>query len=318
MRRRGGLPRAAAMCEKGAPRSLRRFRRTMVIPLISGLSQIAARYDGFVLDVWGVVHQGGPAFPEVVECLERLAVLGRPVVFLSNAPRRAARVEQQLEAKGVPPGLHRGVVSSGEVTRAALETRRDAALATLGPRYVLLGPDMDDDLLDGLDYRRADAVEEADFLLAIGLDDARPTVAHYEDTLAAAARRGLPMLCANPDLVVVRLGVREACAGALAARYLELGGGVSYFGKPYPSSYPPTLERLGLSAAHRVLAIGDGIETDIRGARAAGLASLLVTGGILADALGIDRLSPPPAEALEALVTSPEIRPDAAIPVLRW
>jgi len=290
----------------------------MVIPVIRGLSEIAARYDGFVLDVWGVVHEGGPAFPEVIECLERLAAQARPVVFLSNAPRRAFRVEQQLEAKGVPPGLHRGVMSSGEVTRGALETKRDPALSTLGTRYFLLGPDSDGDLLDGLDYRRALTVESADFLLAIGLEDARPTVSHHEDELSAAARMGLPMLCANPDLVVVRLGVREPCAGALAARYLELGGRVHYFGKPYPSAYPPTLERLGLDRAERALAIGDGIETDIRGARAAGLGTLLVTGGILADTLGVDRLSPPPPERLEAVCNAPALTPDAAIPVLRW
>ena len=290
----------------------------MVIPVIRGLSDIASRYDGFVLDIWGVVHDGGAAFPDVIECLEHLSALRRPVVFLSNAPRRARRVEEQLEAKGVPPHLHRGIMSSGEATRIALETRRNPALTELGSRYFLLGSDMDDDLLDGLDYRRTASVKDADFLLAIGIDDARPSISDHEDALAAAVRRGLPMLCANPDLVVVRLGVREPCAGALAARYLELGGTVQYFGKPYPGVYAPTLEKLGLENAARVLAIGDGIETDIRGARAVGLGTLLVTGGILADALGVDRLNPLPREKLEAVCNSPALTPDAAIPVLRW
>jgi hypothetical protein len=110
----------------------------------------------------------------------------------------------------------------------------------------------------------------------------------------------------------------ELCAGALAERYLELGGAVHYFGKPYASAYPPTLARLGVTDARRVLAIGDGLETDIRGARAAGLASLLVTGGILADALGFDRLAPPPAEQLAAACRKANTKPDAAIAVLRW
>lgn len=290
----------------------------MAIPVISGLSEIAAQYDGFVLDVWGVVHQGGPAYPEVIDCLERLAGLGRPVVFLSNAPRRAFLVERLLESKGVPAALHRGVVSSGEVARAALEARRDQALAALGPRYFLIGTGREDDLLDGLDYRPADDPAGADFVLAIGLDGRRPTVAHHEAALAAAARRGLPMVCVNPDLVVVRLGTRELCAGALAVRYKELGGVVHYFGKPYASAYPPALATLGLTLRHRVLAVGDGLETDIKGGRAAGLSTLLVTGGILADALGIDRLTVPPEAALEAVCREPETTPDAAIAVLRW
>ncbi|MSO74903.1 MAG: TIGR01459 family HAD-type hydrolase [Alphaproteobacteria bacterium] len=290
----------------------------MTVPIIHGLSDIAARYDGVVLDIWGVVHQGGPAFPGVIDCLVQLQKLGRPVVFLSNAPRRAVRVERLLESKGISPSLHRGVVSSGEIARISLEARQTPALAALGACYIRLGSEADDDLLDGLRYRPVDDPARADFILAIGLDGQRPTVAHYETGLAAAAQRNLPMLCVNPDLVVVRLGTRELCAGALAARYKELGGTVHYFGKPYEAAYPPVLAKLGLTARHRVLAVGDGLETDIKGARAAGLDSLLVTGGILADALGIDRLSPPPAASLEAAYRDAATMPNAAIATLRW
>jgi HAD superfamily hydrolase (TIGR01459 family) len=290
----------------------------MSIPLIAGLSEIASAYDAFVFDVWGVVHQGGPAFPNVIACLERLAARGQPVVFLSNAPRRASRVETQLVDKGIPRKLHAGVVSSGEIARSALEHRAEPNLATLGDAYLLIGAESDDDLLEGLPYRRTDDPDRADFILAIGLDDERPTVAHHQALLAIGARRGLPMVCVNPDRVVVRLGVRELCAGALAERYLELGGAVHYFGKPYASAYPPTLARLGVTDARRVLAIGDGLETDIRGARAAGLASLLVTSGILADALGFDRLAPPMAEQLAAACRKANTKPDAALAVLRW
>lgn len=290
----------------------------MPILIISGLSEIASAYDAFVVDLWGVVHQGGPAFPEVVACLERLAELGKPVVFLSNAPRRARRIEAQLGEKGISRKLHAGVVSSGEITRSALERRTDPNLAALGEAYLLIGADRDDDLLEGLPYRRTADPDHAHFILAIGLDDDRPTVSHHEALLAVAAKRRLPMVCVNPDRVVVRLGVRELCAGALAERYVELGGGVHYFGKPYASAYPPTLARLGTADARRVLAIGDGLETDIRGAQSAGLASLLVTGGILADALGVDRLLPLRAEQLAAACRAAKTTPDAAIAVLRW
>jgi len=290
----------------------------MSIPIIAGLSEIAPRYRGFVLDIWGVVHSGGEAFPEVIECLEALAHREQPVVFLSNAPRRAFHVEGLLERKGIARHLHSGVVSSGEITRTALARLDDPATQSLGARFHVFGASHDDDLLVGLSYRKVGSVEDADFLLAIGLDDSRPTVAHYERELGLGAARRLPMVCVNPDLVVVRLGTRELCAGALAQRYAALGGQVHYFGKPYGSSYPPTLERLGVQSGRDVLAVGDGLETDIRGAANAGLASLLVTGGILGDALGLERGVVPSPDDLEAACTAAGVRPDAAITLLRW
>lgn len=290
----------------------------MNIPVIAGLSEIASRYRGFVLDVWGVVHQGGPAFPEAIACLEELERRALPVVFLSNAPRRAGHVEALLERKGIARHLHRGVISSGEVARMAFACGDHPELAVLGPSFLMIGAEHDDDLLDGLAYRRVHNVRDADFLLAIGLDDARPTVGHHEAVLNEAAARRVPMVCVNPDLVVVRLGVRELCAGALAARYRELDGCVSYFGKPYASAYPPAMRALGVGSSRDVLAVGDGLETDIKGAAAAGLGSLLVTGGILADALGLDRLAAPSPAALAEACAEAGVRPDAAIAVLRW
>lgn len=290
----------------------------MTIPIITGLSEIAPRYQGFVLDVWGVVHQGGPAFPEAIACLEELARRDLKVVFLSNAPRRAHHVEDLLEHKGIARALHNGVISSGEVARGALAARQAPEFTSLGPAFYMIGAEHDDDLLDGLSYRRVGDVAAADFVLAIGLDDDRPTVAHHEPVLSAAAARGLPMMCVNPDLVVVRLGVRELCAGALATRYRELGGRVHYFGKPYAPAYRPALQRLGLASAKVVLAIGDGLETDIRGANAAGLSSLLVTGGILADALGLDPSQAPERSVLRQACDDARALPDAAITVLRW
>jgi HAD superfamily hydrolase (TIGR01459 family) len=290
----------------------------MPVPIIAGLSELADRFAGFVLDVWGVVHQGGEAYPEAIACLEALRRRGLAAVFLSNAPRRAARVEALLATKGIPRELHRGVVTSGEVARHALERRAEPHLAALGPAYFMLGAARDGDLLDGLPYCRAARVADADFVLAIGLDEGNPTVAAHEPVLREAAARGLPLLCINPDRVVVHLGVRELCAGALAARYLELGGTVHFFGKPHGPAYGPSLARLGLAPGAPVLAVGDGLETDIRGAAQAGLATLFVTGGILADALGVHREELPPPALLERAFAEADIRPDAVIPVLRW
>ena len=290
----------------------------MTVPLIKGLAELSAAYDGFILDIWGVMHQGGPAYDEAIDCVNELRAAGKRVIFLSNAPRRADRVADVLAQKGVARASYDDVLSSGEAARIAFENGAQAALTDLGRRYVLLATPGDDDLLDGLDYAPADRAAEADFLLAIGLSEDRPSVAGHEALLRDAAGRGLAMVCVNPDLEVIRLGVRELCAGALAARYEELGGTVVYIGKPHLMVYRLSLERLGLETRARVLAVGDGLATDIKGAQAAGIDSLLVTGGLLAETLGVSRLDAPSPEAVTAVCDAAGARPRAAIPALRW
>ena len=288
----------------------------MTIPILPGLAALAADYDGYILDVWGVMHQGGPAYPEALACVRQLRKAGKRVVFLSNAPRLAAQVEAVLNGKGVDAALYDAVVASGDAARLALADRARPPVEGLGTRFRLLGPPGSDDVLEGLGYTAAD-VATADFLLGIGLDDASNTVEDHEPILQAAAARDLPMICVNPDLLVIRLGVQEPCAGALAARYEELGGRVHYFGKPYPDVYDLALARLGLPPA-RVLAVGDGLATDIAGAGAAGLDSVLVTGGLLADELDLAPGAAPDARALEDACRAAGVRPRAALATFIW
>ena len=290
----------------------------MNIPLLPGLADFSAAYDGFILDIWGVMHQGGDAYGEAVDCVRHLRAIGKRVIFLSNAPRRAEKVAAILEDKGIAPSQYDGVLSSGEAARLAFEAGDTAALGKLGKRYFLLAAPDDDDLLRGLDYAPSTAVAEADFLLAIGLSEERSSLAAHEPFLGEAAARGLPMLCVNPDREVIRLGTREMCAGALAAHYEIMGGAVTYIGKPHPFIYRLSLDMLGIAQQARVLAVGDGLETDISGARAAGIDSLLVTGGLLAEELGVSRLEAPDPAALNALCRRANECPRAAIPALRW
>ena len=290
----------------------------MTIPFIRGLAQLAAAYDGFILDIWGVVHQGGHAYPEAVDCIRRLRAAGKRVVFLSNAPRRADKVADALEDKGVPRALYDAVLSSGEAARLAFETGSEAVLKGLGARYYPLAQPGDDDLLYGLDYRASNEVSNADFLLAIGLSEQRPSVAAHEEILRQAATRDLTMVCVNPDREVIHLGTRELCAGALAHCYEGMGGTVAYVGKPHPLVYRLCLDMLGISRQARILAVGDGLETDIAGARAAGIDSLLVTGGLLAEEFGVKRMQAPPPDALARACRQANERPRAAIPALRW
>ena len=289
----------------------------MTIPMVPGLSALAADYDGYILDVWGVMHQGGPAYPEALDCVRRLRDAGKRVVFLSNAPRLAHQVEAVLNGKGVESALYDAVVASGDAARLALADRSHPAADGLGSRYHLLGPPWSDDVIDGLGYAPAADIGEAEFLLGIGLDDGCNTVEAHESILQAAAARDLPMICVNPDLLVIRLGVQEPCAGALAARYEELGGRVRYFGKPYPEVYELALAALGLPPP-RVLAVGDGLATDIAGANATGLDSVLVTGGLLADALDLAPGAAPDAQALDDACRAAGVKPRAALTTFIW
>jgi HAD superfamily hydrolase (TIGR01459 family) len=292
--------------------------RRMTIPLIHGLAELSPAYDGFILDIWGVVHQGGDAYPEAVDCIERLRAEGKRVVFLSNAPRRAGKVADILQDKGIPGALYDAVLSSGEAARLAFQAGNEAPFGGLGRRYYPLAAAGDDDLLHGLDYTATNDVAAADFLLAIGLGAQRPTVSAHAEILRAAASRGVIMVCVNPDREVVRLGKRELCAGALAEHYEGLGGDVAYVGKPHPFIYRLCLDMLGKMPTARVLAVGDGLETDMAGARAAGIDSLLITGGLLAEKLGVTRLQAPDPDALAEACRQANERPNAAIPALRW
>ncbi|MGH6717747.1 MAG: TIGR01459 family HAD-type hydrolase, partial [Alphaproteobacteria bacterium] len=207
----------------------------MPVPVIGGLAALVDRFDACLLDQWGVVHDGSRPFPGVVACLERLKAAGKRVLMLSNAPRRAAESEARLVALGVPAGLVDGAVTSGEAVHQALARRADPAFAALGRRYVHLGRvDGSDDVLVGLPLVRVDDPDDADFLVVANLPHRTDDLAVYDPVLDRAAARGLPMVCANPDVFVVHAGRTEPCAGAVAERYKARGGRVLYRGKPYP------------------------------------------------------------------------------------
>jgi len=293
------------------------------IPQYMGLAPLADRYDGYILDLWGVLHDGVQAFPEAIVCLERLRALDKGIAILSNAPRRSAEVEERMNELGIAPGLYDYVLSSGEVAWRHLHDRTDEWYRNLGRRCFHLGPDRDRGMREGLNLDFTEAVEEADFVLNTGAHMTEDTVDTYGHELRAAAAARLPMVCANPDLEVIRGGKREICAGLLAQHYEELGGSVRYHGKPFHEVYAACLGALGLADRRRVLGVGDSLRTDIAGASSAELDGLLVLGGIHADALGIETettLNPgiiDPAR-LAAFCAEQGQTPQAAIPVFRW
>jgi HAD superfamily hydrolase (TIGR01459 family) len=271
-----------------------------------GFAPLAERYDGYIIDLWGVIHDGIRPYPGAIDTLRRL--VGRPVVLLSNAPRRAAAAIDMLRGMGIHDGLHNGLVTSGEAVWAALRERSDPWYAALGQRVFHIGPERDRNLLEGLDLVETSDPGDASFVLNTGPDDTRnpSDINEFEADLRRCRAASLPMICANPDLEVIRGGVRVLCAGALAERYQALGGDVRSLGKPDPAIYEPVLRRLGMPR-ERVLAVGDSLRTDIAGASNAGIASCWVRGGV--DGAGV-------ADVLARM--APERQPIAAIPAFRW
>src|SRR5689334_8790723 len=258
----------------------------MPIHLIAGLRELAPRYDGFILDLWGVIHDGVAPIPGAIECLRSLIDAGKRIVLLSNAPRRADDVVRRIMGIGVPAGIYHHVMSSGEEAWQHLKRRDDPFYAALGHRCLHIGSERDLEIRDGLDLEYVDAAAEAQFILNTGPAGWDDRIEDYEPLLRKAIGRDLPMVCANPDLVVMRGMTLHLCAGALAKWYEEAGGRVRWHGKPYRSVYDTCFGLLSITDRSRILAIGDSLRTDIAGAAAAGLDSVLIAGGIHAEEFG--------------------------------
>jgi HAD superfamily hydrolase (TIGR01459 family) len=246
--------------------------------LLDGLAAAADDYDVLLCDVWGVIHNGHAHFPAAVEALQRFATARGPVILISNAPRPAHDVLPQLAALGVPTSAWSALVTSGDATRALLSQFAP------GPAWAL-GPARDAPLYAGLGLDFAEP-QNAAFIACTGpVDDERETPEDYRERFAGCARRDLTMICANPDRVVQRGERLIYCGGALADLYAGLGGRVIMAGKPFAPIYD-----LALAAAaarletpldrRRVLCVGDGLATDVRGAVDQGLDCLFIAAGI--------------------------------------
>jgi HAD superfamily hydrolase (TIGR01459 family) len=258
------------------------------------LSDLADDYDAILCDVWGVIRDGRSIIPEALDALVKYREQGGTAVLLSNSPRRAKSLISHLTELGAPREAFDEAVTSGEATFSELKRRAP------GPAYKL-GPAFDDPLYAGSGLEFA-PLDEAAFISCTGLVDYETeTPDDYEDLLREAQLRGLPMVCANPD-IVVQLGDQLAyCAGALAQRYEEMGGEVVIAGKPNPPIYDLAYDRIealrGATDKARILAIGDGPDTDIKGALAEGLDALFIAAGIHAGRFSA-RFDPGEAEAL--------------------
>jgi len=285
------------------------------VPMLGGLSQWRGRYDALVCDLWGVVHDGRRAIDSACDALIRFRQGGGHVALLSNAPRPNGAVAVQLDGFGVPREAWDTVVTSGDVAREWITRRPDAWHRALGRRCFHLGPPRDRPLLEGLDLEFVPHVDQAEFILCSGLmDDETETAETYHWLFRAALARQVKLLCANPDLAVMRGPKRVPCAGALAAAYAEMGGEVRQYGKPHGNAYALCFERLHALDRARVLAIGDGLHTDIAGAQLAGIDALFVCAGVHAAELGAEL----DETTVGQLCAAHGLSPKAAIPMLAW
>jgi HAD superfamily hydrolase (TIGR01459 family) len=287
------------------------------VVVLDGIAALADRYDGFILDVWGVLHNGVAPYPGVVEALQHLADAGKSVALLSNAPMRAATVAARIEKIGVPRPLFQQIMTSGEEVWRNLSHRTDPLYAKLGRHCLWLGPSRHRGMLSGLNLVQVETPDQASFILNTGPDDLDDDATLYRAMLEDAAARGLTMICANADLHVMHGTTLIACAGMLAKRYEEIGGTVRWHGKPYPSVYDACLGLLGIADKRRILCVGDSLRTDVAGAIGVGIDSALVASGIHAAEFGIEPDRPLDQARVQALLAG-QPRPRYVIDRLIW
>jgi HAD superfamily hydrolase (TIGR01459 family) len=243
---------------------------------ITGISEIIDRYDHFIIDLWGVLHDGHDPYEGAIHALRSLKQNNKKIVLLSNAPRRANKAEATLEKLGFTKDTYDLLLTSGEVTYHYVKAHPE-----LGKKYFYVGPDKDLHLLDGLGLTQVHEAKSADFAVATGFEGFGSKFEEKKHQLDECLASKLPLLVANPDkLVVKQTGEEQICAGIMGIYYTENGGKLHYFGKPHKNAYVECLEFFGTKDVGKILCIGDSLHTDIAGANMLGAGSLFVTGGI--------------------------------------
>ena len=287
------------------------------IELFSGMAALADRYDGFILDQWGVLHDGTRPYEGAAECLERLHAAGKRIVVLSNSGKREAENLRVMARMGFDVSVLERCVCAGEEARVAIEARDDAFHSALGRRCYAFTRGGDRAVLEGIGLEFVERVEEADFLAVLGIDSPQRSLPDYESELAAGVRRNLPMVCANPDIARLTPNGLVDAQGVLAVRFEALGGRVFYHGKPYPAIYRSCLSALKCSPED-VIMVGDSVDHDVLGARRAGIASALIPGGVHGEALGIAWGELPHEDGWRRFAADACSQPDYLLGAFNW
>lgn len=289
--------------------------------IIHSLAEVADGYDALFVDLWGCVHDGVKAIPDAVAALQAYRGQGGRVVLVTNSPKPRAGVAVQIAEFGVPEDAWDTIASSGDSARSAM------FLGTVGQKVWFMGEEERDaeffeplKVLDNPVTITRVPLEDAEGIVCCGPFDPMADPSVNRPQFLYAKQKGLKLLCANPDIVVDRGETREWCAGALARLYTEMGGTSLYFGKPHPPIYDLARRRLAEIGANvadsRILAIGDGIHTDIAGAMGEDIDSLFITGGLAAAETQTGEQPDP--DALNTYIEMEKIDPSFSIGQLRW
>lgn len=280
---------------------------------IAGIEPLIEAYEGFLLDQFGVLHDGVQAFPGAIEALDLIRDAGRKVIILSNSGKRSAPNIKRLEGLGIERYMFDDLLSSGETAWLGLQNRSDLTFAGLGHRCFFISRGGDQSAVEGLPIETVESPLDADFVLLTGLDPDPDFRRRIENRLEVAVKRKLPMVCTNPDKISLEGDERVPGPGSLADHYEGRGGEVRYVGKPWPAIYRAAIHKLNLRV-DRIVAVGDSLHHDIKGAEAFGIDGAIVTNGVHREALASDDVQGLALKGLagEAGVTPRWVLPDFA------
>lgn len=296
---------------------------------LNGLRHVAEtrRFKAWLLDQFGVLHDGKKPYPGAISTLEMLATTGAKMVVISNSSRRASTTIDKLKSLGFDPSLFAGAITSGELTHQYLLRRDDAWFAALGRSCIhMTWSDRGAISLEGLGLKVVENVEEADFILAHGTEgmglpsgDVRPmSLEDLEKILEICAAKKIPMVVANPDYVTVEARALRVMPGTLASKFEKLGGEVRWMGKPDKIIYKSAMAMVGVDACDSI-AVGDSLHHDIKGANAAGIQSILITGGIHATELGLGSFGEvADLSSVQTLASKYDAYPSYVLPSFMW
>jgi len=250
----------------------------------NGLYKLMDTYDGFIMDQWGVLHNGLHPYECVIDTLNHLKQCKKKVIILSNSAKRSADNIERLRKLGIKPSLYQEVVTAGEVTWRGLNEQKEAPFKGLGKKCYLVSRPDDRSLLEGLDIEVVADIGEAQFILITSFDSAHTKIEDLEPDFKKAVGKRIPAICANPDMVTVYGHERAVGPGAIAKRYQELGGAAHYIGKPHKTIFRYCLSLFDGVIPSRILVIGDSIQHDIAGGISVDLDTAFITAGIHAGA----------------------------------
>ncbi|PPR31227.1 MAG: hypothetical protein CFH32_00270 [Alphaproteobacteria bacterium MarineAlpha9_Bin2] len=290
-------------------------KRKLNIPIYKNLSSVIENSEALILDIWGVLWDGIKVYPEALVTLNEIKKLDIPVILLSNAPRRASNVERKLNRVGIDKSLYNEIISSGEICRNELISKRHQVP---GNNYYFIGLNEDRDLLNNSSFHEVKEIDKANFILLTGPRSFDDKVVKYSEELKSCRKRNLPMVSANPDKVVIRQnGEIVVCAGQLAKYYSNMGGFVKEFGKPHEEIFLEALKKFKSLKINidknKISIIGDGLETDIAGGNIVGINTVLVTSGILSQELNTKYKEMPDKELLYKIIKRSKFTPDAVV-----